>query len=169
MGKASLIHDTINVRLREDDSLALCERPFLHVLLQNKLCIMFIQQSRTPTLLASPPLRFPSLTLTHLALWAAPAVRSGQRRVGWRCDEQTPDVGDTHSDAHNEANARAPTPREGNYFCSSPGFIFRLSLVRNSARSIEDGCPSGRGMITQSWSPMTFPASSVTLIPFPAE
>lgn len=134
MAKAFLIHDTINERLCEDDSLPLCEHLFPHSLLENKVRIMFIQQSPTPTLLASPPLRFPSLTLTHLALWAAPAVRSAQRRIRWRCDEQTPNVGDTHSDAHNEANARVPTPREGNYFCSSSGFIFCLSLVRNSAQ-----------------------------------
>lgn len=134
MGKAFLIHDTINERLCEDDSLPLCEHLFVQILLENEVHIMFIQQSPTPTLLASPPLRVPSLTLTHLALWAVPAVRSAQRRIRWRCDEQTPDVGDTHSDAHNEAKARVPTPREGNYFCSSSGFIFCLSLVRNSVQ-----------------------------------
>lgn len=46
-----------------------------------------------------------------------------------------------------------------------------LEIQRSStsARHIKDGCPSGRGMITQRCSSMTFPASSVILIPFPAE
>lgn len=34
---------------------------------------------------------------------------------------------------------------------------------------IKDGCQSAQGMITQHRSPVTFPASSVILIAFPAE
>lgn len=158
MGKASLIHDTIKERLCEDDSLPLCERPFLHILPQNKVRIMFIQQSRTPTLLASPPLRFPSLTLTHLALWATPAVRSGQKGIRWRCDEQKLLMPATHIQMrimkpthecrhHGRATTSAPPPVLFSAYLSS-----EIQRGSTSARHIEDGCPSGRGMITQSCS-----------------
>lgn len=124
---------------------------------------------------AEPPLRFPSLTLTHLAFWATPAVHSGQRGIRWRCDEQKLLMPATHIQMrimkptheyrhHGRATTSAPPLVLFSAYLSS-----EIQRGSTSARHIEDGCPSGRGMITQSCSPMTFPASSVILIPFPAE
>lgn len=65
---------------------------------------------------------------------------------------------------HGRATTSAPPPVLFSAYLS-----LEIQRSSTSARHTEDGCPSGRGMITQSCSPMTFPASSVILIPFPAE